>query len=424
MLIISTSWWPFTARLAIEFAELGLRVEAACPIGHPLRHTQSVSRIHPYGALDPLQSIVRAIRHAKPLLVIPCDDRAVSHLHTLHAQGDRETADLIERSLGHHELFGIVDSRPALIDAALAAGLVAPEMYQVSTRQELLAALDRVDLPAVLKVDGTWGGLGVVVVDTAEQAIRMFEAMRQPLSTARALKRLIIDRDPFHILPWFRRTVPMVSVQRYVRGRPANGTAACWKGEILAMSTVEVVQAQGPLGASTLVRLIDRPDMTSAIANVVKWLGLSGFCGVDFMIGTDDDRAHLIELNPRCTPLSPIRLGEGRDLVAALVSRVTNASLAPAQPVTQKKMIAFFPQAWHHNPALVVREDVYHDVPWRNPDLLSELMQDPWPDRGQLHRLMRAHRSNARSKAGSNAASAEGYLAQGSNVGSSMHLST
>jgi predicted ATP-grasp superfamily ATP-dependent carboligase len=50
-----------------------------------------------------------------------------------------------------------------------------------------------------------------------------------------------------------------------------------------------------------VVRVIDHPGMANAARQVVKRFGLSGFCGMDFLIAADGE-AYMVELNPRVTP--------------------------------------------------------------------------------------------------------------------------
>jgi hypothetical protein len=399
VLLTSTSWWPLAARIAMRFAALGWRVEASCPPGHPLRHCGAVTRLHPYPALRPLPALRGLLATARPDLVLPCDDRCAQDLYALHAQLDAADSDparagarLIARSLGRPDAYPILAQRSALIAVARAEGLHAPLTRAVDGAGALRAALADIGLPAVLKVDGTWGGLGTVVVTTAAQAERRRAALSRPLGAARAFKRLLIDRDPYYLQPWLDGTVPRVNVQRFIAGRPANSLAACWDGEVLARSDVEVLRANGALGASTVVRAIEHPDMARTAERLARRLGLSGFIGFDFMIEDGTGHAHLIEVNPRSTPLCHLALGPGRDPIGALVARLAEMPApgpAPDCPsATGNPIIAFFPQAWLADPGSALLRIGHHDVPWDDPALVRELLRLSYPHRGVLARLL------------------------------------
>src|SRR5579862_6890117 len=110
------------------FTECGHQVSAVYPAhGHPLSKTSVVRRSFPYSGQHPLRSLENAIQQTHPDVIVPCDDRAVDHLHLLHAQAlsssEDEIASLIERSLGNPAGFCATQSRSALIGAALEEGI-------------------------------------------------------------------------------------------------------------------------------------------------------------------------------------------------------------------------------------------------------------------------------------------------------------
>ncbi len=391
VLLTSTSWWPFTARIAIRFASLGWRVEALCPSGHPLRTTRVVARLHDDAPLRPAAALAAAIAEARPDFIVPCDDRACANLHAMYEQPATEAAPargIIARSLGRPDSYPVAERRSDLIRIAREEGVRAAEMRPVATSDDLDAALEEFGLPVVLKADGTWGGNGVAVAHTRAEAEQHRSTLGRRLDLVRALKRLLVDRDPYHLLPWMTRARPRLSVQRFIRGRPANSVAACWQGEMLASIEVEVLRAHEPLGASNVVRTIDHPDMTLAGERLVRRLGLSGFCGFDFMIEDGTGHAYLIEMNPRATPICHLALGPGRDPIAALAARLEGAPPPATAAITSNPVIAFFPQAWHYAPDNSSLAGGYHDVPWEDPALVRELTKLPYSDRGAVARLL------------------------------------
>ena len=373
----------------MAFASIGHRVEAVCPAHHPLCKTKAVRTTYRYSALRPLQSLAKAIRKSDPALIVPCDDRAIAHLHALHAPGGSAAlSSAIERSLGAAGSFPIVERRADLIAAARAEGIRAPEMLRVSTEDEVQAALAQVGLPAVMKVDGTWGGLGVKVVQSLSEATKALKVLSQPIGPARALKRLMVDRDPFSILPAVAGAKPVVNVQRFIEGTPANSAVACWNGEVLASISVVAMRTRGPQGASTVVRVIDHPEMMETGVKLVRRLGLSGFCGFDFLLEKGTCAAHLIEMNARTTPISHLALAEGRNLVTALATELDGITAISPAPSIAQDVIAFFPQAWLLEPGSELLYSGYHDIPWGEQALVRELMKLPWPERSFLARLL------------------------------------
>ena len=62
VLIASTAWWAFPARIAMECAARGLSVVSLCGRGHPLLKSAAVQRHFRYGALRPLRALAAGHR--------------------------------------------------------------------------------------------------------------------------------------------------------------------------------------------------------------------------------------------------------------------------------------------------------------------------------------------------------------------------
>ena len=394
--LIATSTRSGAPRVAMAFAELGCHVEAICWFRGPLARTSAVRRTHRYGPLRPLAALRRTLARMQPDLVVPCDDRAVSHLLALHdhliAAGEPVPAAVIARSLGDLAAMRAVTGRAAFAALARAAGVRAPLTLAVADIGQLRAAIGRVGLPAMLKLDGTWGGTGVVRVDSLAEAERAFARLSARPGALRAVKRLAVNRDPFWLLPWLHGERPRVNVQAFVAGRPANCVVSCQQGEVLAIIQAEVLATRHPTGPAAVVRIVDQAEMAAAARRIVARCGMSGFCGLDFVIEEATGALHLIEMNPRITPLGHLALDRGRDPVGALVARHVGRGGPARAPTTAAEVVAFFPQAWWLDPANPDLAAAYHDVPWTEPGLVRELVRlSPW-DRGWLARRIESGR--------------------------------
>ncbi len=376
VLVAATSHWFPTARLAMALTKAGCVVEAVCPPRHPLCSTSAVRRTHTYRGLAPLMSISNAIAAAKPDLIVPGDDLSTRHLHHLyrrecnHGQNGSGICALIERSFGSPESFPIVYERAAFMRLAEGAQIRVPWTRPVANLDELRNCTAQMGFPLVLKADGTSGGNGVRVVYTLEEAERGFRTLQAPPLLARAAKRALVDRDKTLIWPSLLRHRPQVSAQTFVEGREATSTVACWQGAVLAGLHFEVIQKRYSAGPATVMRLVDNPEMVSAVEKMVRRLNLSGLHGFDFMLEANTGNAWLIEINPRTTQVGHLTLGAGRDLPAALCAAVTGNALEPRRALTENDTIALFPQEWMRDPASPFLSSAYHDVPWEEPELL------------------------------------------------------
>jgi acetyl/propionyl-CoA carboxylase alpha subunit len=225
-------------------------------------------------------------------------------------------------------------------------------------------------LPTVLKADGTSGGDGVRIVHTLAEAESAFRALVSPPPLARAAKRALVDRDKTLVWPSLLRRRPVVRAQVFVAGPEATSTIACWKGSVLAALHFEVLNKQDLLGPSTVLRLIEDLEMSTAVETVVRRLNLSGLYGFDFMLESQTGSPYLIEMNPRTTQVGHLALGTGRDLPAALYAAASGEAVQVDPTLTENDTIALFPQEWTRDPASVFLRSGYHDVPWNEPDLI------------------------------------------------------
>jgi carbamoylphosphate synthase large subunit len=383
VLIIDTERGNGPARLAIALSQAGAEVAFLCPIHHPIQKTRSVLQKLHFGGLHPLSSLEAAIQASAPDSIIPGDDRSVRLLHELYGRAlqknNTELAGLIARSMGAPESFAIVSSRHEFLKIAVEEGLRVPDTHTIREVGDLdrLGAASR--HPWVMKVDGTSAGRGVQVVQTPEEGKQFFLKARTLHSTVRTIKRLLVNRDPFSLRPWWQQSKPAIIAQEYVQGLPANCAVACWEGRILAGVGVHAVHTLGGVGPATVVRVVSNPEMMLAAERIARRLRLSGLFGLDFVIEEGSGAAYLIEMNPRCTPLCHLRLGKGRDMVAAMFALISGQQLQDTPPVTSSDLIAYFPQAWLSKSEFLSCS--FQDVPLGEPEYSQELLGRPWPDR-------------------------------------------
>jgi hypothetical protein len=363
-------------------------VSAVCPTHHPVLKTHALRQHHAYSGFRPLHSLVQAIQAAEPDLIIPCDDRAVEHLHELYANAPRalsnDIRDLISRSLGAPSNYPVITSRYDLLMAAREEGIDTPDTARLSN----VAALEtwRVDRqpPWVLKGDGGSGGRSVRVVQSLAAAKGAFVELSSPPRFGQVAKWLIVDRDSFWLRPWWSGARSSVTVQSYIEGTSANCAVACWEGRVLAGLGAVVLESKRETGPAVVVRLVECPEMMRAAELLVRRLGLSGFVGLDFVVEKRSGRFYLIEMNPRSTQLCHLQMGPGRDMVAALYSHLTGHPYKAAPPVTNSDLVSYFPAALtSQSPHLA---SSFHDVPEDAPELVEALLH-PWPDRSVLFRL-------------------------------------
>ncbi|MGB8363223.1 MAG: ATP-grasp domain-containing protein [Rhizomicrobium sp.] len=361
------------ARLASGFAQAGMAVEALAPPGATVIASRYLDRWHRYRALRPLSSLASAIAAAAPDLLVCCDDRTVMHVLTLHrrtrAQGKSGAAimKLIERSLGHPRVYRRMISRDGFLAEARAEGIRTPDTMCLVTEHDLKQALAELGVPLVLKVDGSWGGEGVVIARNRTDALAAFRKLSGPPSRVRSVARALKRHDAHFLRDAVACEKRRVSAQRFVAGHCAASAIACWQGEVIAEIDYDVLVADGTIGPPNVIRRVDCPELREASRKIAKHFGLSGIHGMDF-IRDEAGHVHLIEINPRATQGSTLAFGRGADLPAALAACFLPD--AACRPAIAGELVALFPRVWLRDPLSPYLASAHHDVPWDDPQVL------------------------------------------------------
>ncbi|MGH6878344.1 MAG: hypothetical protein ACREHV_13365 [Rhizomicrobium sp.] len=369
VLLLSSVGWPSVARLAAGFAHANCTVEALAPRGAAIVASRYLARWRPYRALFPRASMRAAIDAAAPDLLVCCDDRSLAQLLDLHAErsGDRRFAKLVEVSLGHPAAIPRLVSRNGFMAEARAEGIRVPVTVALSNEDDIAAALRVTGLPVMLKSDGSWGGEGVILADSAAEAYVAFAKLSRPPSRARSLARALRRHDAHYIHDALSPRRRIVSAQQFVAGLPAASAFAAWRGEVTGAIYYDVLVAEDSIGPPSVIRRVDCPEIREATVKIARRFGLSGIHGMDF-IRDAAGAVHLIEINPRATQGSTLAFGPGRDLPAALAGCLMPG--APPRPAIAGDLVAFFPREWKRDPLSPYLSAAHHDVPWDDPAIL------------------------------------------------------
>jgi len=370
ILLYATLKWPSAARYAGGFAAAGCDVFALVPDGAPVQASRYVSGSHLYKPLAPLRSLRKAIAKSSPDLIVPCDDRAVRHLMRLYqSEKGSPVAALIARSLGSPENYDRVLSRSASLAELRAQGVRVPETLAVPNEEELDSCLAVTGLPAVMKADDSWGGEGVVIAKTREEALAAYRKLSNPPSRLRSIARAMRRRDAHFLLAAAKPQATAVCVQRFIEGRPAASAFAAHNGKVVGALYYDVLVANGTIGPPSVIRRVDCLQMEAASRTAARCFGLSGAHGLDF-IRDSSGTVHLIEINPRATQGGTLPFGAGRDLPAALASTLTSDPIRIRRPI-DNEVVVFFPKEWQRNPASPYLKSGHHDVPWDDPAIMD-----------------------------------------------------
>lgn len=394
ILLYATMNWPSAARYAAGFVAAGSEVHAACPDNALVRVSRYVTKTHAYRPLMPLRSLRRAIVASTPDLIVACDDRAVSHLVRLHAAEMKRSgvpssvARIIVRSLGRPENYARVISRYGSLQEMQDRGVRVPDTLPITSETDIDHGLSALGLPVVIKSDGSWGGEGVVVAYTREEAHAAWRKLAHAPSRVRSLARALRRKDTHFLLAALKPEASPVCMQRFVPGRPAASAFAAHNGKIVALFHYDVLVADATIGPPNVIRRIDDAEMDKAARIVAERFELSGLHGLDF-IRDEEGKVHLIEINPRATQGGTLPFGAGRDLPAALAQTLTDQTVGRRSAIGND-IVAFFPREMRRDPASPYLHEGYHDVPRDDPAVLRAMVS---ADRSTLPKRIRATRS-------------------------------
>ena len=373
VLIATAREWVSTARMILALASLGCEVDLLSPAGHPARVTGVVSRWTRYNPMRPFRSLERALALGQPAAIMLSDELMMQRVEQLSGKDDRfglQLRSLVERTGASLAVMQAARSRMTLLNLAREEGIAVPETMAVLAEREVAATAAQLGLPLVLKADGSAGGQGVRVVRSAAEAEAAWRALHEPPSLPRAVKRGLVDHEWGHVRAWLRRERHPVTAQRFVSGGERTGMAVAHRGRMLASVEFDVLHITHQRGPSSAVRIIDDADMVSAMRKLIARLGISGFCGFDFMVDPANGRSLAIEMNARPTQLAHFAAGPGKDLVAAYVREVVGLTHVQDRPAaTELDTIALFPQELERDPASPLLSEGHHDVPWDAPGL-------------------------------------------------------
>jgi ATP-grasp domain len=364
VLVAAAILWPNAVRLCRAFREVGFEVGAIALPQHPVHRSKAPDWTFQYRPKAPLDSLREAIAERKPDIIVPCDDRIVSHLCALRALGDDDISTLIETSLGLGGASGVLAKRATLGEMSGLPDVDVPRTDSVATTLGLREWVRKFGLPAILKLDGSWGGNDVVVVRHESEIRTALWEMRFRQRVLRSVKHYVTGKD----VEALSRLRSAISVQSFVPGKLANANVACWNGEVLAQVAVEVIQLANPFGAASVVHVVDGEAMAATARSICSHYMLSGLHGFDFVIDERSGASKLIEINPRATQIGHFNLGPGSDLAAALFEAVSGRS-AVRRPPIQSGDISLFPGEWRRNSQSPYLTSTFHDVPHDDVDL-------------------------------------------------------
>lgn len=359
VLLLALSNWFGAPRLPRAFSRAGFHVTTFAFSGLILQRAQSIdeSILLPESTSNEalLDAFLSALERVRPDIVVPTDDATILLLHSAAALAQRgqvaeTTHALLRRSLG--DLKHLRTARDRKLLAALASSVLArtPEHCVVRSEADALAFAARHGYPVVLKEEDSVAGFGVAIC-------RDEAALRAAVGKSSQNQRVFAQG---------------LLAQTFIAGQTAMRVVIAQEGRVLGgLSAIKLETWPTSTGPSTCLEFIDHAEMAASAEKVIAALGYTGFASFDFMLDPEQ-RAFLIELNPRPTPITHLGERFGACLCRKLHAALTGEPPSAGEPRGLPSRVALFPQEWvrdQNSPHLLA--GVYHDAPWDEPDLVE-----------------------------------------------------
>lgn len=359
VLILSLSNWFGTARLPRAFQEAGFHVSTLAYPGLLIGQCRHVDRAlfidEDASDQQHVSRVLEVLRSAPFRLVVPGDDGAVDLLHSvtraaLRADAaDQRLLGLLRDSTGRFEQHATLRSRKALAAFVAQLGLRAPAHSVATTAEQARQFAEQQGLQVVFKAEESFAGLGVSI---CQDAAALDAALGRLSAAPGGLAQGVL-------------------AQSFVPGKTAMRALIAWRGRVLAgLSAIKRETHPNSTGPSSVVEFIEHPEMSTTAEALIAALGYSGFASLDFILDADN-AAHLIELNPRPTPICHLGGLFGADLCQSLQRALGGEELAPPKLQGVPRKVALFPQEWVRCSRSPHFTDALHDVPWDEPALLE-----------------------------------------------------
>lgn len=389
MLVFGTTRLEAGARVAGAFCDARCEVGALFPELRAVGRLPSAVTRLPFKVSEPLACLSAAITSFVADVVVPTCDRSAAILQRLHyyarRQGMPEVAECVERSLGPLPSFAVAENRYALLAIARQEGLTVPHM---------MTMLDECDFgawkggyPCVLKADGALRTSRMCVVHNEQEACLAWNALSRK-SPAELLRQLTLTRDRWSAMTQWREALPAVMAQAWVHGQPATCAVACWRGEALAATCIEIVARRYEFGPAILVDVVDGRAMTKGARRLVARLGLSGIVEFDFVLERPGGKPYLIGMHSRATDNATLAIGKRHSVAAALAARLAGEAEPEFASMKRRTRIALPPSRLGWRTGARAREDA-RELPSdsgetiQEPSLLGAWLQRLRPPRRQ-----------------------------------------
>jgi len=353
VLLVSLAQWPHICRLPKYFNQAGFSVATFSPEEDSLNLSQYIEKRYclrkgSYELTKIYAFFSKTLLEFEPDLIVATDDDTVrllsDYYYNLSTNTDHDSEKLIRmlvQSKGNPAFYQSVSSKILSNNIARELSIRTPIQATCSSIDDAIAFAEQQRFPLVLKNEFGFAGREVKICATVQQLIQAYNEL---------------DANKIKL------------IQRYINATPAMCDAAVLDGNLLASFVTIKEETSTQTGPSTVVRLVEHPEMMAAVRKFSKHTGFSGILSLDFMIDRDNN-SYFLECNPRPSPASHLGYKVHCDLFSALHGELSQQPYQAGE--FEECTVALFPKELLRDINSNWVNNVYHDVPWDEPQLVS-----------------------------------------------------
>jgi predicted ATP-grasp superfamily ATP-dependent carboligase len=279
VLIATTVEWESLSEVPYIFHKGGCTVDIFCPPNAwVLKNSHYDHWISSAGSDDFLSLLLELANRNHYDWIVPMDDIL---LKMIRESSMPETAKQQLIPLSKHENADILGSKSGLEMICEKYGFHRPKTIHSDSISSLLDIKNGFSFPVLIKLDHSWGGIGIVYAQDFEHFKSAIESM---------------PRNGY-------------LVQEYISGKDIGVESLFKNGQLLTMQSGNVIEYTGTQFEPTIRRqYFHDPELYKVVQRIGAEIGINGFASMQFIYDDSKNRYYLLEVDLR--PQAWCRYGE------------------------------------------------------------------------------------------------------------------
>lgn len=358
ILVASFDAWSSVCRLPRAINDAGFEVATFSREADPINLSTFVLErflIKEKTHEDFIRTLKQAVQDFAPDFVLCADESSLRIIDYIAQELEtkepsaKALTKLLRFSRGDPRYRGQVANKSLLAQLAKRLGIKTPPQGTGQSKDELLKLAKELGYPVVLKMPEGAAGAAVSICKN--------------------------EKTLEHSYAEFKRPGQHLVLQKFIHGSTLMVNTMALGGRILESVQWQKIKCHPESkGPSSVVKLIDQPEVNRLNRLFAAGTGASGLYSLDFQLD-EEGEPHLLECNPRSTPTSHLGNLSGRDLFVALHRELCSEPTLPQAPLRELQ-VALFPKELQRDKTSHFLHEAHHDVPWDEPTIFKYMLNE------------------------------------------------